>query len=268
MSLARITNPCPPCRVVGTLSHIEGIPTLDPLGTSPLPIRQFEALSPNPTSGEGSTPKTRHPTQLKGNLETYVGGESESSSDSDVETTLVEARRVVNEGINLTAYPERRMRPNGMSCNIEKGHRQTMGDRCWEIVIIGAGPTGCMLACPLLQASIPRLSVTIFGAKESTTSVRTRPHAPAVRGHLGSPSPKSGLWALKKAQFYEKFLNYAQYDGSFFELWDKGRTTYFRRPCDRPGTKNGKPEVDRAQLRSILLDALPAKIVHLGHRPQ
>ena len=57
----------------------------------------------------------RRPTQLKGNLETCVDGKSESSSYSDVETVLVEARRVVCDGINLTVYPERRIRQNGMS---------------------------------------------------------------------------------------------------------------------------------------------------------
>ncbi|PVH75799.1 FAD/NAD(P)-binding domain-containing protein [Cadophora sp. DSE1049] len=125
----------------------------------------------------------------------------------------------------------------------------------FNIAIIGAGPSGCMLARLLLQyqsqtstpttTSTPPLAITIF---ESETSPNFRAQGGTLDLH-----PSTGLAAIKAAGLYPDFLKYARFDGSAMRITDKNLKTYF----SLSASSDGNPEIDRFQLRTLLLDALP-----------
>ncbi|KAF2194895.1 FAD/NAD(P)-binding domain-containing protein [Zopfia rhizophila CBS 207.26] len=100
-----------------------------------------------------------------------------------------------------------------------------------KIAIIGAGPGGCMLA-------------------------RLLHH-------------KTGLAAMKEAGLYEEFLKLARYDGESLIVCDKKQTTYMRRYPAKDRKKNciqEAPEIDRVQLRKLLIESVPEGVVQWGYR--
>ncbi|KAM7189396.1 tetracycline resistance protein from transposon [Rhypophila sp. PSN 637] len=86
-----------------------------------------------------------------------------------------------------------------------------------KIAIIGAGPTGCMLARLLLhlssEADIPPPTVHIF---ESESSPNYRSQGGTLDLH-----PKTGLTALQAAGLFDKFLDHARYDWAALQVTDK-----------------------------------------------
>ncbi|KAF9695520.1 hypothetical protein EKO04_006418 [Ascochyta lentis] len=125
-----------------------------------------------------------------------------------------------------------------------------------NIAIIGAGPGGCMLARLLHQSSI---LCTIF---EGETSINYRSQG----GTLDLRST-TGLAAVKAAGLWEQFQQHARYDGESLLVTDKTLTTWVRR---KPGNKDNHsklqeaPEIDRAVLRKMLVESLPADCVRWG----
>ena len=125
-----------------------------------------------------------------------------------------------------------------------------------KIAIIGAGPGGCMLARLLHQASIP---CTIF---EGEVSINYRSQG----GTLDLRSA-TGLAAVKAAGLWGQFQQHARYDGESLLVTDKHLTTWVRRS---PGSKDKHnqlqeaPEIDRAVLRRILMESVPAECVRWG----
>lgn len=113
-----------------------------------------------------------------------------------------------------------------------------------------------MLARLLHQSSIPS---TIF---EGETSINYRSQG----GSLDLRSA-TGLAAVKAAGLWEQFLEHARYDGESLLLTDKNLTTWMRRS---PGTKDNHsklqeaPEIDRAVLRKMLVESVPADSVKWG----
>jgi 2-polyprenyl-6-methoxyphenol hydroxylase-like FAD-dependent oxidoreductase len=79
-----------------------------------------------------------------------------------------------------------------------------------RIAIIGAGPSGLLLARLLHVSSIP---VTVF---ESEASPNVRSQGGTLDLH-----PSSGQLALKEAGLFEDFKKHARYDGEDFILCDK-----------------------------------------------
>lgn len=126
-----------------------------------------------------------------------------------------------------------------------------------KIAIIGAGPAGCMLARLLLRANIP---VTVF---EAEASIETRDQGGTLDLH-----DDTGLAALKEAGLYDKFLKYARVDGDALQVCDKHMCRYLNLKSSQDGGwfSQGKPEIDRAKLRQILIDSLPADTVRWGCR--
>ncbi|KAH7364871.1 hypothetical protein BKA65DRAFT_523162 [Rhexocercosporidium sp. MPI-PUGE-AT-0058] len=130
----------------------------------------------------------------------------------------------------------------------------------FNIAIIGAGPAGCMLARLLLQSQstspIPSTSlrITIFEAESS----------PDFRAQGGTLDlhPKTGLAAMKVAGLYDDFLKFARLDGSAMRICDKNLKTYFKLSA----SADGNPEIDRFQLRMMLLAALPEGSVTWGFK--
>ncbi|KAK0194365.1 monooxygenase [Armillaria mellea] len=115
------------------------------------------------------------------------------------------------------------------------------------IAIIGAGPSGLLLA-RLLQhlANIPS---TIFELDPS----------PSARGQGGTLDihEESGQRALKRAGLFSEFQKLMRPEGECMRLADK--TGFMHIDEETPG--EGRPEIDRAQLRQILVDSVPDKSI-------
>ncbi|KUJ18474.1 FAD/NAD(P)-binding domain-containing protein [Mollisia scopiformis] len=124
----------------------------------------------------------------------------------------------------------------------------------FNIAIIGAGPAGCMLARLLLQSPTPP-TITIFES-EPTPDYRSQ-------GGTLDLHPKNGLKAMKAAGLYEEFLKYARYESAVLRICDKNMKTYFGAPESR-SKRGGNPEIDRAQLRQLLMESLPKGTVRWG----
>ncbi|KAK0705427.1 tetracycline resistance protein from transposon [Lasiosphaeris hirsuta] len=132
-----------------------------------------------------------------------------------------------------------------------------------KIAIIGAGPAGCMLARLLHLANI---SVTVF---EGEASPNYRSQGGTLDLHT-----TTGLAAVKEAGLFEQFLSKARYDGDAMQITDKDLKILFERgpsltPSDldasgkpRAGLAEQRPEIDRADLRRILTEALPPSIIN------
>lgn len=131
-----------------------------------------------------------------------------------------------------------------------------MATQTFKIAIIGAGPGGCMLARLLHRANI---NVTIFEA-EASVDLRSQGGTLDLR-------TKTGLAAMKEAGLYEEFLKYARFDGESLVLCDKNKKTYLRRSPSKSGNKiAAAPEIDRAELRGLLLRSIPEDIIRWNHR--
>lgn len=128
-----------------------------------------------------------------------------------------------------------------------------------RIAIIGCGPAGCMLARLLLHQGVPNLTITIFEAEVSDSGR-------AQQGGTLDLHQNTGIRAIKQAGLYREFLESARFDGSFLDICDKRRTTYFMRLASKPGSKRGSPEIDRSALRLLLIGSLPTDMIRWDHR--
>ncbi|KAF5640828.1 tetracycline resistance [Fusarium sp. NRRL 52700] len=113
------------------------------------------------------------------------------------------------------------------------------------IAIIGGGPCGLMLARLLQTASI---NYVVFERDESPTSTLKS------QGGTLDIHKDSGQEALRRAGLYENFKSLARYDATTMTLMDfqgKFRSSF-------GGDDGGdRPEIDRQQLRQLLLNSLP-----------
>ncbi|KAK6581819.1 hypothetical protein PZA11_005516 [Diplocarpon coronariae] len=121
-----------------------------------------------------------------------------------------------------------------------------------NIAIIGAGPAGCMLARLLLSQppeTTAKFHLTVFES-EPTPDFR-------AQGGTLDLHPTTGLAALRMAGLYEAFLEHARFDGAAMRICDQRGKTWFKLAADQ----GGNPEIDREQLRTLLLAALPQESV-------
>lgn len=126
----------------------------------------------------------------------------------------------------------------------------------FNIAIIGAGPSGCMLARLLHISQHPKtpLNISIF---ESELSPDYRAQGGTLDLH-----EDSGLRVMREAGLYDEFLKYARYDGAALKLMDKTG----KRWLNISASTNGKPEIDRAMLRKTLYENLPDGMVKWGKK--
>jgi len=125
-----------------------------------------------------------------------------------------------------------------------------------RVAIIGAGPAGCTLAV-LLQEK-PSIHVTIFEAEASADA----------RGQGGTLDlhTATGLAAIKRAGLYEEFQRKARYDGEAMVLADKTLRRYISVGGTTKETSRGRPEIDREDLRHMLLSKIHDGTIKWGHK--
>ena len=126
----------------------------------------------------------------------------------------------------------------------------------YNIAIIGAGPSGCVLARLLLLKTSSK--VTIFEAEQSSNA----------RGQGGTLDlhENTGLLALRECGLYDDFLKYARFDGEAIKSCDKNMLNYINFGGTTATNSRGRPEIDRQSLRQILLDSILDEHVRWGHR--
>ncbi|KAB8360572.1 hypothetical protein FH972_024312 [Carpinus fangiana] len=125
-----------------------------------------------------------------------------------------------------------------------------------RVAIIGAGPAGCTLARLLVRAALP---VTIF---EGEKSLDMRSQGGTLDLHSDT-----GIAALKAAGLYDDFIRQSRFDGDSIRLCDKSLRSYLNLGSSADSWfAQGKPEIDRSDLRMLLLNSLPKETVRWGHR--
>lgn len=115
------------------------------------------------------------------------------------------------------------------------------------IAIIGAGPCGVTLARLLECAGIDYI---IYERDESESSNR-------VGGSLDIHA-ETGQHALREGGLFDEFKKYARYDDTSVALADKFGNRLFQ-----IGQGRDAPEIDRTDLRQILLDSIPVCAIYI-----
>lgn len=118
--------------------------------------------------------------------------------------------------------------------------------------IIGGGPGGLTLARVLATRGI---TATVFELDEHPLA---RPQGGSLDLH-----GDSGLRALREAGLEAEFNAVARYDDQGDALYDSQGTLHFQH---NEASDGDRPEIDRTQLRSLLLDSLPAERIRWGSK--
>ncbi|KAH8722620.1 hypothetical protein GQ44DRAFT_751365 [Phaeosphaeriaceae sp. PMI808] len=125
-----------------------------------------------------------------------------------------------------------------------------------NVAIIGAGPAGLTLA-KLLQAHGKFIKCSVF---EKDIDRRTK-----NRGGCLDLHPDSGQRALKEAGLFDEFQKLARAEGETLRIFTPDGTSIMdesRGQGGRPESFANRPEIDRRQLRNLLLDSLAPDTVH------
>ncbi|KAE8324018.1 hypothetical protein BDV39DRAFT_217380 [Aspergillus sergii] len=122
-----------------------------------------------------------------------------------------------------------------------------------SIAIIGAGPSGLVFARLLDLGGIT--DYVIYERDESATP------GPWQQGGTLDLHGPSGQLALKRAGLFDKFCkDLARWEASGLHIVDSRGATVIQ-----IGEGSDRPEIDRLQLRQLLLDSVPAHKIRWGH---
>jgi 2-polyprenyl-6-methoxyphenol hydroxylase-like FAD-dependent oxidoreductase len=124
-----------------------------------------------------------------------------------------------------------------------------------SIAIIGAGPGGLTLA-RILQ--LKGVEVKVY---ERESSIDVRSQGGTLDLHV-----ESGQYALQTAELFDKFQALCRPEGQDTRIFDKSGIVHY----DEISKENnfGRPEIDRHDLRQILLESLKANTIAQGHNLQ
>jgi 2-polyprenyl-6-methoxyphenol hydroxylase-like FAD-dependent oxidoreductase len=121
-----------------------------------------------------------------------------------------------------------------------------------RIGIVGGGPGGLTLARILLTRGI---AATVFELDEHSLA---RPQGGSLDLHA-----ESGLLALHHAGLFDEFKRCARYEDQEDRYFDEHGTLLYEHGA---GLLGDRPEIDRTQLRDILLRSLPQETVRWGSK--
>ena len=121
-----------------------------------------------------------------------------------------------------------------------------------RIAIVGGGPGGLTLA-RILQ--INGVDVKVY---ERERSIDERYQGGTLDLH-----PESGQYALRTAGLFDKFQAICRPEGQNTRVIDKSGQVYTEEIAD--GTNFDRPEIDRQDLRQLLLESLKADTIAQGH---
>ena len=124
-----------------------------------------------------------------------------------------------------------------------------------RIAIVGAGPGGLVLARLLHLANVP---FVLYEAEPSRTS---REQGGSLDLH-----EESGQLALHAAGLHSGFTKIARSEGEEMRCADKHGKLYMEDLGAEGPEGHNRPEVDRIQLRGLLLDSLPEGAIQWGHK--
>jgi 2-polyprenyl-6-methoxyphenol hydroxylase-like FAD-dependent oxidoreductase len=117
------------------------------------------------------------------------------------------------------------------------------------IAIIGGGPCGLILACLLESKGI---DYVVYERDENKNSNR-------AEGSLDI-HPETDQHALREGGLFDEFKKYARYDDTVFAIANK-----LGKRLLELGQGRDAPEIDRSELRQVLLDAIPKGKIKWGH---
>lgn len=117
------------------------------------------------------------------------------------------------------------------------------------IAIIGGGPCGLTLA-RLLQCK--GIDYVVYERDESENSN-------CVGGSL-DVHPETGQRALQEGGLFDEFKRHARYEDTVFAIADR-----LGKRLVELGQGRDAPEIDRSELRQILLDAIPKDKIKWGY---
>jgi 2-polyprenyl-6-methoxyphenol hydroxylase-like FAD-dependent oxidoreductase len=119
-----------------------------------------------------------------------------------------------------------------------------------SVAIIGGGPSGLVFARLLELNGIT--DYIVYERDQSAT-----PGQWQQGGTLDLHAP-SGQLALKRADLFDEFSKFARWDASCFRVLDQEGSNVFNMEG------RDAPEIDRLQLRQLLLDSVPVHKVRWG----
>jgi 2-polyprenyl-6-methoxyphenol hydroxylase-like FAD-dependent oxidoreductase len=121
-----------------------------------------------------------------------------------------------------------------------------------RIAIVGGGPGGLTLA-RILQ--INGIDVRVY---ERESSIDARSQGGTLDLH-----PDSGQYALRTAGLFDKFQTLCRPEGQDARIVDKSGTLYTEEVANE--SSFDRPEIDRRELRQLLLESLKAGTIAQGH---
>jgi len=124
-----------------------------------------------------------------------------------------------------------------------------------RIVIVGAGPGGLTLA-RILQ--LKGVEVKVY-ERESSMDVRSQ-------GGTLDLHVESGQYALQTAELFDKFQALCRPEGQDTRIIDKSGIVHYEEISQE--NNFDRPEIDRRDLRQILLESLKANTIAQGHNLQ